>query len=359
MGIQQILDSTQTKTGASVGFRTAAEKALIAASTLKAWFDARGRRGSDTPRGSTSELSTSYRITEVRSRKLLGATQPKLTTASETQGVYVSIVTSSTVTITIASPGVVSWTAHGLSNGDTVVLETTGALPTGLTAGASYYVVNKTTDTFQLAATAGGLAINTTGSQSGTHYATKSTAVRNEIRVGINSTGSAVSGFNNKLLTGNSYFVVPSGDWQIEIYMRTLAPASTTVIIGTSDTSTPMAVTITSSYIIRWYSAYSTTFIATAANDWPNDGAYHKLVLRYDSVAKQGEISVDGSVKKAMSALNLSGKVGNTLNLGTITSGGSTTTAGAGWAFQSLLLIGDIASTVRSLFDTVLGERAS
>lgn len=82
---------------------------------------------------------------------------------------------TSTVTITIASPGVVTWTGHTLQNGDQVVLTTSGALPTGLTAGTTYYVVNQATNTFQLAATAGGSAIVTTGTQSGTHTATSPT----------------------------------------------------------------------------------------------------------------------------------------------------------------------------------------
>jgi hypothetical protein len=74
-----------------------------------------------------------------------------------------------TVTMTIASPCVVSLTAHGLSNDDPVVFSTTGALPTGLTAGTVYYVVNAATDTFEVSATVSGAAINTSGSQSGTH----------------------------------------------------------------------------------------------------------------------------------------------------------------------------------------------
>lgn len=74
-----------------------------------------------------------------------------------------------TATITIASPGVVTRVAHGLENGDRVTLTTTGALPTGLSASTIYYVVNKTTDDFQLATSSGGTAINTSGSQSGTH----------------------------------------------------------------------------------------------------------------------------------------------------------------------------------------------
>lgn len=79
---------------------------------------------------------------------------------------------TSTVTISIASPGVVTWTGHTLQNGNQVILTTSGALPTGLTAGTPYYVVNQATNTFQLSATLGGSAIVTTGTQSGTHTAT-------------------------------------------------------------------------------------------------------------------------------------------------------------------------------------------
>lgn len=89
------------------------------------------------------------------------------------EGLDALVYNSSTVTITIASPGVVSWTAHGMSNGTAVKLSTTGALPTGLTAGTTYYVVNAATNTFQLSATRGGTAINTSGTQSGTHTATQ------------------------------------------------------------------------------------------------------------------------------------------------------------------------------------------
>lgn len=76
-------------------------------------------------------------------------------------------------TITIASPGVITKTAHGLTVGREVVFSTTGALPTGLVAGTKYYV--KTTpdaDTFTVSATPGGAAIATTGTQSGTHTVT-------------------------------------------------------------------------------------------------------------------------------------------------------------------------------------------
>lgn len=79
---------------------------------------------------------------------------------------------TSTVTISIASPGVVTWSGNGLPNGTPVSISTSGALPTGLTAGTVYYVVNRATGTFQLSATLNGAAIVTAGSQSGTHTAT-------------------------------------------------------------------------------------------------------------------------------------------------------------------------------------------
>lgn len=79
---------------------------------------------------------------------------------------------TSAVTISVASPGVVTWANHGLSDGTPVVLTTTGALPTGLTAGTRYFVVSSASGTFQVSATKGGAPVVTTGAGSGTHTAT-------------------------------------------------------------------------------------------------------------------------------------------------------------------------------------------
>lgn len=80
----------------------------------------------------------------------------------------------------IASPGVVNWPAHGLQANNSVMFTTTGALPTGLVAGTQYFVMAPalTANSFQLSATAGGVAINFTGATSGTHtiYATPALA---------------------------------------------------------------------------------------------------------------------------------------------------------------------------------------
>jgi len=84
--------------------------------------------------------------------------------------------TGKTVTMTIANPCVVTLTNHGLRDGFGIVLSTTGALPTGLTAGVTYYAKSTAANTFNLYdtsanAVSGGTTgrITTTGSQSGTH----------------------------------------------------------------------------------------------------------------------------------------------------------------------------------------------
>lgn len=86
---------------------------------------------------------------------------------------FKAIVPVSLVTITIASPGVVTWTDHRQVATGKLVFTTTGALPTGITAGTVYFVKTVlTANTFTISATSGGAVTNTTGSQNGKHTAT-------------------------------------------------------------------------------------------------------------------------------------------------------------------------------------------
>jgi hypothetical protein len=76
------------------------------------------------------------------------------------------------VTLTIAAPCVVTWSAgaHGFLGGEKVILQVSsgGALPGGLSVNTVYYVKYVNTTTFNLATSLGGGNITTTGSQSGT-----------------------------------------------------------------------------------------------------------------------------------------------------------------------------------------------
>jgi hypothetical protein len=85
-------------------------------------------------------------------------------------GLSSAVASGSTVTFTIASPGKVNWTEHGLAANALVYfgVTTAGVLPTGITAGTTYYVRNPGTNDFEVSATSGGASINFSGTPSGT-----------------------------------------------------------------------------------------------------------------------------------------------------------------------------------------------
>jgi hypothetical protein len=84
------------------------------------------------------------------------------------------ITVSSVITVSIATPAVVNWTAHGLPISAPIVFTTTGALPTGITAGTTYYILSTSygANSFRISASIEGAAINTSGTQSGVHTCT-------------------------------------------------------------------------------------------------------------------------------------------------------------------------------------------
>jgi hypothetical protein len=83
--------------------------------------------------------------------------------------VYNTIKFVSTQTFTAATDDVITSTAHGLADGDTIqVSNSGGALPTGLAASTTYYVRDRTADTFKVSLTSGGSAVDITGTGSGT-----------------------------------------------------------------------------------------------------------------------------------------------------------------------------------------------
>jgi hypothetical protein len=108
----------------------------------------------------------------------------------DTKSPTVDTTASGTFTITIATPGVITKSTHGLVNGDKVWFDTTGALPTGVSKHTVYYVVNAATNTFEVSSSLGGASINTSGSQSGTHSLSKVVAAGSMHRfsIGVNAT---------------------------------------------------------------------------------------------------------------------------------------------------------------------------
>jgi hypothetical protein len=92
---------------------------------------------------------------------------------------FQGVASTGTCTITIAAPAVITRAAHGYSIGEAVIFTNAGgALPTGIVAGTTYYVIAAgfTSGAFQISATFGGAAVTTTGSQSGTQTVASATA---------------------------------------------------------------------------------------------------------------------------------------------------------------------------------------
>lgn len=82
---------------------------------------------------------------------------------------------TSVATISVGAPAVITVAGgHGLSVGSPVVFATDGALPTGLDAGTTYYVIATgfTPTEFSVSATPGGAGVETTAAGTGEHTVT-------------------------------------------------------------------------------------------------------------------------------------------------------------------------------------------
>lgn len=114
-----------------------------------------------------------YALKSDGSVAVFAGTSDRLWLANNTDYSWAPVSKVATVTISNASPGVVTLASHGFVANDPVVFSTSGSLPTGLTPGTTYYVKTVlTANTFTVSATAGGAAINTSSAGSGTHSVT-------------------------------------------------------------------------------------------------------------------------------------------------------------------------------------------
>lgn len=145
-------------------------------------------------------------------------------------GSFSGVGTSATVTISIASPAVISWsnnpyfisTATGNGCASVVVFSTGGSLPTGITAGTPYYVTcnaSFTANAFNISTSianaVAGTTVNTSGTQSGTQTATNSIVL---------SSGASPVDLGGLSLT--------AGDWDVTAFVFFTPAASTSVTIS-------------------------------------------------------------------------------------------------------------------------------
>lgn len=115
-----------------------------------------------------------YALKSDGSVAIFAGTSDRLWLASNTDYSWTPVSKVQSCTISSASPGVITLVAHGFAANDPVVFSNSGgALPVAIVAGTKYYVKTVlTADTFTISATAGGTAINTASTGTGTHYVT-------------------------------------------------------------------------------------------------------------------------------------------------------------------------------------------
>jgi hypothetical protein len=110
------------------------------------------------------------------------------------------------ITISIAAPGVITLPGgFNFPNGTLIQFESSGALPTGLTVGTTYFVRDSSANTFSVAATISGPAITTSGSQSGLQFISQ----RGVNIYGVEDPNAPI--VHNYLLVSDSRFVILFG----------------------------------------------------------------------------------------------------------------------------------------------------
>lgn len=173
--------------------------------------------------------------------------------------------TGRTCTISIASPGVITLNSHGFSAGDVIRFTTTGALPTGLSESYRYFVLSAGLglNSFRVSLEPGGTAVDTTGSQSGTHKVGKTTG-----RVGDTSFAVVAVGSNEISRVAGSRFVFLGEEYFISTYQ----PESVT--------NQPWARVILNRPLVDAVNAFSSSYTIKSAVSVRSSGSLGTLTIR-------------------------------------------------------------------------------
>jgi hypothetical protein len=160
-------------------------------------------------------------------------------------GLTSDLASGSAVTFTVASPGKVNWTGHGLAANALVYFGVTtgGALPTGITAGNTYYVRNPGSNDFEISDTSGGASKALSGTPSGTATAT-TTGAWNHIDIFEGTAVNSIAGVGTEgggAVATNDVVYIRSKDASGANIARTLASA--TVNLGSSSATLTAPIT--------------------------------------------------------------------------------------------------------------------
>ncbi len=190
----------------------------------------------------------------------------QLTARMTRDGRPVNLKTAGTRSFTVnTGTDVLTSTAHGKNDGDAIVFHTlSGVLPTGITAGTVYYIRDKTTDTFKIAATAGGSAIDITATGTTPYYWDVPT-----VTFTVREHGSGVAAFTKTLTAAdiiNDRFEGESPEGA-SFTVDTGTNVVTSVAHGLSDTNQIVVITGPSGVLPAPLAENTTYFVRDAATD--------------------------------------------------------------------------------------------
>lgn len=176
------------------------------------------------------------------------------------------------------STDILTSTSHGLGNGAKLTLATTGTFPTGLGSGP-YFVINATTDTFQISSTQGGSAVNFTGNGTGIQSYTSSYTQNSGTSLTTDGTdiyataGNGTTGIMKYTVATNIWTVLPAlpttavvgdgGNTKGGITYLSSGPSGGAELYITTGNDIYQAGTNTSAML------YAMPFTGTYANTWP------------------------------------------------------------------------------------------
>ena len=147
----------------------------------------------------------------------------------------------SAVTITIAAPGVITWTGHKLANGQVVSFTSTGSLPTGISSAVNYYVVSAAANTFSISATSGGTAITTTGSSTGVITCTLTLTQVSAGQTVTGGTSGATAIVQHALLRTGTWSTAPIGSLVFDSVNGAFISGEALIVSGNAQVQTSTA----------------------------------------------------------------------------------------------------------------------
>jgi len=200
-----------------------------------------------------------------------------------------SSATTATVTISQASPGVVTWTTHGFTTACPVVFTTTGSLPAAIVSGTVYYVVPSsiTTNTFTVATTLVNALAGT-----GINTATASTPT---------TTGTAGAAEATTVTMGMTGITLTPGDWDCRgVLVRGLAATTSVTLLKTSINTSVADGSLQSGTMVQ----FSTAANVMAADNAQDIGPVRESVAANTNVYLIGTDTFTASTNKSYGNLS-------------------------------------------------------